>query len=75
MKTSWQDLLDEFMHAQTATYRDEDERNDYMNETITDTIQAILEKLRDKDQAETTRIMPKSGPGNFVPGSAERGDQ
>lgn len=75
MKPSWQGLLDQLIEAEEGDeFLLPRRRKKLIKETMMHVLKTTLKKLRDQDQAETTRIMSKSGPGNFVPGSAERGD-
>lgn len=49
MKTSWQDLLDQLIHAEGGKYLPAHRREKFIIETVMGVLEATLEKLRDQD--------------------------
>ena len=47
MGTTYQDLLDELIHARDAHYRDDVQREDAIKEMMLSVMQSMLELLRD----------------------------
>lgn len=49
MGSTWQSLLDQFVHVRQAEYRDENDREEALIDQMVYTVQTILEKLRDSE--------------------------